>query len=319
MEDLYVQGAVFLLSSIVLVKTASMAVKEVTNLARVFYISEFITAFVLGGFISMLPEFFVGVNSALEGVPIVGVGTLIGNNIVDLTLVFGIIAILGKDIPVSRSERSGALPFLIMVGLPLGLMLDGNLNRLDGLLLVIAALIYFIRIFSQHAMQDKKRPVRRHLLMKPLLFFGAAMLVMFGSAHFVVESAVNVADGLNIPALFAGLFLISIGAALPELTLSVKAVLSRHKAIAVGDIMGNVMIDSTFALGVLALISPVAVDVGAVGIATLFMVFAALLVTTLMDSGGKLTQREGYALIGLYVVFVAVQLALSSGNGFGVS
>ena len=312
-STLPLQLALFIIFSIILIKAASLAVKHVVNLAKIFRISQFVSSFLIAGFVSILPEFFVGVNSAIGGVPHVGIGTLIGNNIVDLPLVIGIVAILGKTIPAQRTNKVSSPGFLVAISLPLGLMLDGNLSRIDGALLLITAAIYFTwMLYNQPLREKTKKLVSIKEMLPDFIQFGIMVVLMFVSSHFVVTSGVAVADLIGFPEILAGLILISIGAALPELTFSVQALMARHKSIALGDILGNVVLDSTFSIGAMALIVPFDIQLGVIGIAAVFMVFSALMLTTFLDSEHQLTRRDGIALIGLYVVFVVVQLTLNT-------
>ncbi len=315
MEGLFIPLVIFIIACAFLVKSASYAVKRILQLAHLLSFTPFFTSFAIAGFVSIMPEFFVGINSAIDHVPQVGIGTLIGNNIVDLTLVVGIIAILGKVIPTRSETRVSTLPFLVAVGLPLGLMLDGNLSFVDGALLVLACLIYFVWFAQRQGIRDAHAPWSWKLIFPELTKFTLAAIVVFFSAKYVVESSVQIAGVLDFPEIFAGLFLISIGAALPELTFSVQAVLSRHKNIALGDVLGNVAIDSTFSIGVMAMIFPFDVPLGIIGISAIFMVFAAMLLTTFLDSEKKLTRRDGIALIGLFIVFVVVQFTIHAAQG----
>ncbi len=312
MADWITSLLIFGASSLILIKASSLAVKYILEVAKTIRVTEFLASFVLAGLVSILPEFFVGVNSALEGVPEVGIGTLIGNNIVDLTLVIGIIVILGKEIPVSGTHRLATFPFLAAIGLPLALMIDGSLSTIDGVILVSACIGYFAWMISQNRLRENGRPIEWEKITLPLVKFAAMMLIVYFASKFVVESSVDISHIVGVPTIFAGLFLISIGAALPELTFSVQAILARHKSVGLADILGNVAIDATLSIGVMALIRPFDVDLSIIGISTLIMGFAALMLTTFIDDGRKLTRRDGIALIGLYVVFVIVQLTLNA-------
>ncbi len=312
-STLPVQLALFVVFSLILIKAASLAVKHVVNIAKLIHVSEFVTSFLVAGLVSILPEFFVGINSALSGVPHVGIGTLVGNNIVDLTLVIGIVAILGKKIPMQQNNSVSTPGFLVALALPLGLMLDGNLSRLDGFLLVLASVIYFAWMLYNQPLRDKaKTHTSWKEVLPDLVQFVVMVAIIFGSSHFVVSSGVAVADLIGFPEILAGLILISIGAALPELTFSVQALLSRHKSVAMGDILGNVVLDATLSIGIMAIILPFDIQLGIVGIAALFMVFSALMVTTYMDDAHVLSRRDGIALIGLFIVFVVVQITLNT-------
>lgn len=307
MADLFIPAVIFLASSLLLVKSASQAVKYILELARELSVTPFMASFVLAGMVSILPEFFVGVNSALDHAPDIGIGTLIGNNIVDLTLVVGIIVILGREIPAKGLNRLSTPAFLIAVGLPLALMLDGELGFFDGFILVAAAVIYFAYMLTKNKIRESKKPINVHKLVPSGGLFLLMMGIIYLSSKYVVESSVELSHAMGIPEIFAGLFLISLGAALPELTFSIQAVLSNHKSMGLADVLGNVALDATFSIGVMAMIVPIPINVGIIGISTLVMAFAALLLTTYLDNDGKLTRRDGIALVGLYVVFVVIQ------------
>lgn len=310
-SSLLVQGIMFLIFSLMLIKCASLAVKYIVQLAGHFNISEFVTSFLIAGFVSILPEFFIGVNSALEGIPEIGIGALIGNNIVDLTLVIGIVAILGKSIPTQRTDRISSYGFLFAVGLPLALMADGFLSRIDGIILVLTCIIYFALMLKNETLRDKRKYSSWEKIAPDLVAFCIMVLLIFISSHFVVTSAVEISHLIGFPEILAGLILISVGAALPELTFSIQAVMARHKSVALGDVLGCVVLDATLSIGVMAIIFPFPVQVGIIGVAALFMVFSALMVTTYLD-GQKLTRRDGIALIGLFIVFVVVQITLNT-------
>lgn len=306
---------IFIGSSLILIKAASLAVKYILQVAKHLRVTEFIASFVLAGLVSILPELFVGINASLSNVSDVGIGTLIGNNIVDLTLVIGIIVILGREIPIGDSQRLKTLPFLASLGLPLALMIDGNLSFVDGLILVGACIAYFGWMISQNRIREKtNKPLDWGAIAPPLGKFFVMMVIVYAATHFVVDSSVVLSGLLGIPEIFAGLFLIALGAALPELSFSVQAVMSRHKLIGLADVLGNVSLDATLSIGIMALIRPFHVDLAIIGVSTLIMGFAALMLTTFLDDGRKLTRRDGIALVGLYIVFVIVQWTINSGT-----
>lgn len=300
--------AVFLLSSLVLVKSGSYAVRSVADIARHFRFSEFFIAFALAGFISITPELFIGVNSALIGEPAVGLGTIIGSNIADLTVVVGLIALVGRQINADRMIRKNNIWFLAVTSLPVLLMLDGELSRDDGLILVLSFFFYMSRLFRKEKIFVKKGKDNIKFLAKSVATFAVSMAVLFAAAHFVVEAAVSISMELLIPSIIIGLFLVSFGTTLPELTFSLRAVMARHKEIALGDIMGNVAIDSTFSIGIIALLGPVSTSFIVFATSMLFMVFAALLVITLLQNHTKITWEESFLLFFLYAMFMIIEL-----------
>lgn len=120
---------------------------------------------------AVLPELFIGVKSALSGVPELAFGNVIGQNLILFTFSAGVCALVLKEIPVySRTVRSGAVFALISVSLPFLLLYDGEISRIDGLILVSAFILYTRWLFKD---EDRfiKSPEEGDLLKKKILAF----------------------------------------------------------------------------------------------------------------------------------------------------
>ena len=63
-------------------------------------LSKFVVGFILMALSTSIPELFVGISSALAKNPSLSLGNVIGSNIVTLSLVTGIVALLGRGIKV---------------------------------------------------------------------------------------------------------------------------------------------------------------------------------------------------------------------------
>ena len=111
---------------------------------------EFIVTAVLMAFATSLPEIFIGITSALRGVSSLSFGTIIGSNIIALTIVVGIGAFLSKGLkfPGVVLQRS-AFDASIITLWPLLLILDKELSRADGIILLLVLLFYFRQLLSQ--------------------------------------------------------------------------------------------------------------------------------------------------------------------------
>ncbi len=301
---------IFLAASIVLVKSASYGVRSVSKLAGHLHFSHYFIAFVIAGFVSALPEMFIGINSALIGMPAVGLGTLIGSNIADMTLVLGIVVLVGRKINVDRKTINNSAYFVAIAALPVILMLDGNLSRDDGLLLVIVFFVYLWTMIKKEKTMVKKDKRNRKEIAKHAALFLLAMVVLFISAHYMVESGISIAVAFEMPALLIGLIVIALGTCLPELTFSLRAALGKHKEIALGDLMGNVVVDSTLSMGIVALIYPVTNNFVLVISGAMFMILSVLVVVTLIKAGKKLMWQEAFLLFFIYAMFVVIEILM---------
>ena len=269
-------------------------------------ISDFFIAFAIAGLISVTPELFIGIDSAFAGTPEIGIGTLIGSNIADLTIVIGVIVLVGSKIKADKSILKNNLAFLILTGMPAVFMLDGYLSRDDGLILITIFLIYMGSALRQERIRGKG-PINKKSVAKDILIFAVSMALLFAAAHLMVSSAVEIAGAVYLPPVVIALFLVSVGTTLPELTFSLRAVMAKHKEIAFGDILGNVAIDSTLSIGIVALISPVETGT-AFTLSMFFMIFSALVISGMLGRQKMINWKEGLLLFGIYAVFAFIEL-----------
>lgn len=306
---------IFLAASVALVKSASYAVRSVAKVATTMRMSQFFVAFVLAGLVSILPELFIGINAALIGAPVVGLATIIGSNVADMTLLVAIIALVGRKLSVDKKTISNNVYFVLVTALPIILMVDGNLTRDDGLVLILVYIFYLSTILRKERFFSRRpgKTGSHRNVAKNLIIFAASMVVLFASAHYMVESGIQLAEEFAVPAVLVGLLVIALGTTLPEFTFSLRAVLAKHKEIALGDLLGNVAIDSTFTIGVVAIISPITNNFSLIISSALFMILGALVVATLLYAGRKITWQESFLLLFIYVMFIAVELLLKGG------
>src|SRR3989338_11127781 len=130
------------LAAIVIVRAGSYAVKFISNIARADKLSVFLTSFLLIGIVSSFPEGFISVVSAIKGESSLGLGTLLGGNIADLSLVIGIIAVAAGSIRIHSREFAHEFWLVGLVMLPILFSLDGSVSRLEGFALVAACFMF---------------------------------------------------------------------------------------------------------------------------------------------------------------------------------
>jgi cation:H+ antiporter len=101
-------------------------------------------------FVASFPNLFVGISSALHGIPELSFGDVVGGNLVDLTLSIGLAAMFAKKgIPAKSRTIQTTLFFTIIAAvLPLLLVYDHTLSRGDGFILILFFLLYVAWLFS---------------------------------------------------------------------------------------------------------------------------------------------------------------------------
>ncbi len=308
----------FGISCFVLFISSFWLLNSLRTIAKFLKLSEFITGFILLGIGTSLPELFVGISSAIKKTPSISLGNIIGANILDLTLVIGI------PILVSRGLKSGhkqiikdSYLMVLMVTLPLLLMIIGKeISRIDGIILIVAFSLYIIRLYKQQKLFTKKvKSVlnRKEVALSFVIFF-VSLLLIFKSADFAIQYAKLLAIDFFLPPIIIGIFLLSFGTTLPELITGTRAVLNKGKDLAIGNIIGTVVTNSTLIIGIVAIIAPIQANALYFYSASLFMIVFAFLFATFLSSGKELDWKEGLALILMYILFLFVELNLENIN-----
>lgn len=301
----------FILFCTVLFGSGALLVKSLAKIAYFLHITEYTAAFIIMAIATSFPELFVGITSAISKNPALSFGNIIGANILDLTLVTGIIILAGRGIKIrSKKTKKDSLFMLLPVILPLILFLIGNsLSRIDGVILLLTFLGY--SFYSVKRRKEFQKPlkdkVKRLEVVFQSAFFIVFLVIMFFSANYVVHYASLLSIDLALPPIMIGIFLISIGTVLPELTFGVAAALNKKGDMVLGDQIGTVVTNSTLILGITALIYPITANFALFIISAAFLVVSAFLFATFFQTGSKLYVIEAITLILLYALFIFIE------------
>lgn len=301
----------FVIAIAALVLSGYWLVKALSKIASYLKISEFVLGFILMAVSTSLPELFIGIKSALLNAPSLSFGNVIGANILDLTVAIGIPIIIARRLKIkSDASRKDAVYMFLIAILPIALYIIGSeLSVLDGLVLLIVFILY-----ARNLLVEKKgyaKPANDKLTKSQAVFYTATFVIsiglLFKSAEFVVKYAVSVANEMGLPEFAIGVFIVSLGTTLPELTVGILAVLTKHYEIALGDSIGSVITNSTLVLGVASFIHPITTNFNLLLASGIFMIIVAYMFSILLREKKELDWKYGVALLIIYMVFVVFQ------------
>jgi len=268
----------------VLIWGADLLIEQSESIALKFHIPEFIIGATLVALGTSLPEMAASIAASIDGKAEIAVSNVIGSNILNITLVLSSVFLIAKTIKPQRDffakDSTWALiPVLLFVLM----ILDGTISRFDALLLLLLMGAYLLFLLNDAKdvpaeelhHQDDDFSWKKVL---PILFVGIALVVV--GAHFTVESASSIAKSFGISEWIIGIVMISLGTSLPELTVSISAALKGKVDMAIGNIIGSNMANTTIVLGAAALVNPMSINVSAyifdiatMIVATLILVF----------------------------------------------
>lgn len=312
-----------------LIWSGTRVVKSLTRISRFFGVSEFIVSFVLMAFATTLPEFGVGISAALSGNTAIALGNVIGTNIVNLSFILGLVAIIAGGIVMSKQEKRFFLASrwfdVVLITLPLVMLLDGIMTRWEGALLLVFFVGHLIRLvrsrqmFSLHehfADHPKRQDIQGSLgladnVLKDFLLFWFFVAVLLISSYGVVTSSRVLADSLGVPEILFGLFVVAVGTSLPELVFGIRAAFLHVSQASLGNLLGSAVLNSTWVLGVTAIIRPIVIQsYGSFLLGAVFLLFVLLVAMHIMRTEGKVSVKEGITLVSLYVFFLVFEMLL---------
>lgn len=308
----------FLISCVVLSWLSGHLVKTLVDIAKYLGWREFIVAFFVMAFAASLPNLFVDLGAALRGIPEVALGDILGGNLVDLTLV-GAIAVLfaPRDIKTdSRMVKGSAIFTSLIALLPLLLISDGVLNRVDGVILIITFCIYSFWLFSSEDRFKKvysksnKKPIAS---VKSFIFNVIKIIVLLAllllSSQFIVNSAQYFSKSLGISLSLVGVLIIGLGNCFPETYFSVISARKGNGWMVLGDLMGSVIVCATLVLGVVAIVAPFEIkNFSPFIIARIFLIIASIFFLIVIRKGKSFTKKEGLILLSIYIIFLLTEV-----------
>ena len=229
----------------------SVLVKSTIFLSQKLKRSLFLVSFLLLGVVSSAPELIVTLQSHFKSEADIALGNIIGSNIFNILVVGSLILITQVKIQ-NKNIIIKNVSFLLTATLIVAyLSFDESLSRLNGLFL----LILFGVVLSKPFLPHYKEPLTENSFQSHIYFFliPLGFGCLFLGSHITIESSIFIAESFDISRRIIGLFLVSIGTSLPELTIGIIALLKKTSEVALGSIVGSNIFNTLFIPGIAAL------------------------------------------------------------------
>lgn len=285
---------------------ANRTVDALFNIGKIFKIKSFIMGFLILGMATSIPEFLIGLNSIANKNPFLSFGNLIGANIVLLTFITGLAAILNKKLFILRSFSKKEIYLAsILIFLPVLLAIDKEITQLDGVILIVTFAIYFLFVAFEKPHYDVEHKTRVKL--KPNIFlFLMGLAIMIFSSKYIVATGTQITTLLRLSPLVLGILIFSLGTNLPEIILTLKSYRSTKKYLAFGDVMGSAAANTLIA-GIVGFTQPFKInDYNSLIITALTLLISIALFASFVISGRMITRREGIFLLIFYGIFITI-------------
>ena len=331
---------VIIVSFFILNWASNLSIKNAVKVSTITRLSKTSIGFSLIAFSTSLPELTVALIAAFSGGSSLSVGNVIGSNIVNICIVLGLATVIlylkrgrkckgvpGFDaaniIPQFAKSDLSSIHFGLFISslVPMILIYVSGATYAVGLILLFIFVGYMYKLSKirlpeeeNPVDEEEKKKLRRYLI---LTLVGIAGVV--GSAYFLVESAVGLAESIGIPQTVIGATIIAVGTSLPELTLGIRSIFDGHSALAFGNIIGSSFVNITLILGITFFVpflfgNAVQMNMDVFQNLIIFSIITNLFFWYFL-SRERISWREGALFLFIYSLFLATTLGVIQPTG----
>lgn len=292
----------------------SLFVDGAVGLARRARWPAAVVGVTVAAFGTSAPELMVAVQAAVDGVPQISLGDVLGSNVVNIALILALVlassGLKAEDGGLRRDWWAAlAVPALLAV-----LLADGWFGRLDaGVLLAVFAgwLAAVVRRARRHAAAQAVEASPVESPGAVLVRVAGGLGLLLAAAQCVVHGGTGVAQALGWSPFVVGAVVVAVATGTPELATTLVARWRGHHDVGLASILGSNIFNGLCIAALAALIRPYPVRPPELVPSLVFGALATLLVRP--GPKGRLGRSRGLVLLALYAGYLALSLRRPAG------
>lgn len=318
LTSLVLPSIVLLIGLVLLVWSSDIFIEGAASTAVHLNVSPLIIGVVVLGFGTSAPEMLVAILASVDNSPGLAIGNVVGSNIANIGLVLGVTAII-SPILIKSSLLKREFPILLVISIVGALlMLDNDLDMLDGTILVVLLIIVMSWMIYANKTMPTSDPLAEETLQeledlpklsktKAWVFLFIGLIILMGSAKMMVWGAVEVAMYFQVPEMIIGLTIIAVGTSLPELAAAISAAQKGEADLMIGNILGSNLFNLLAVMSMPALLAPSIIEKSTLLLdyPIMLALTVAMLVVALPFRGKAIITRfEGFLLLSTFVGYM---------------
>jgi len=307
-----------LIGIVILAYGSEITIENAKELAKKMGVSELFIGLTVASIGSSLPEIFTGVMSGIQILlnphnpefqiysSGIAVGNIVGSDIAQITILLGIVALFGT-LKISREtlKRDGLMLIFSIILMFLA-CIDLKITQLEGILLMICYAGYIYILVRKEDFSNLHKVRKREIFrLTSITFIG--ILAVVGASYMVVDNSISIATELGVGTYIIGL-LVGLGTSMPELVISLQAVLKKSHAISLGNLIGSNITDPLLSLGAGASVVGFSVMKSTLFFDIPFWALSTLFVLIVLSRRLEIKKPIPYFLMGIYLLFMALKV-----------
>ncbi|OGO04729.1 MAG: hypothetical protein A2Y73_07090 [Chloroflexi bacterium RBG_13_56_8] len=295
----------------VLTLCSDRAVDSSVRIALRLGVSPLMTGLVLVSLGTDFPEIVNSIVACAAGHANVALGDALGSVLAQITLVLGLLPILGRQFVVKPQE-------ILVIGISVVLALvfsismaeKGYFTRINAIFLVASwPAFMFLARSAIGGSAEPGHPAKEDGTGSLILHFLAAIFSFLGVAigsYAVIQSVLKLAEAFRVSEYLVSFFAVAIGTSLPEFVVDIAAIRRGQFELAIGDILGSCLVDATVAVGIGHILFPQRVSGELALVTGLYAAFASSVVIIVLAARKKLDRKAGVLFLVVYLLSYAL-------------
>ena len=322
-----VRSLLFIVFSILIIgKGSDWLTDSLIPIARKLGVSGSFVGLILVSVAVSLPEVLIAIYATIKGYPIISYGIVLGSIACNIGLMTGLSALVSPLKVNSRIILRDGIFSIVVPILVFASSQGGRLTRLQGFAFLILFIPYVVNVYLHEKLSttaEKKENLKEIVIelelagfefgkLKPgWLSFALGLVLLLVSAQLFGNQLITLAKQFGISELLIGLTIGAIGPSVPNIITAYQATRKGMGEIAVSETLGSNIFTLLVSLGVLAMLSPIAIPQRWLNFDLPAMIFMSFLLLFFIITKKTISKTEGLILLGSYLSILFIQVILN--------
>lgn len=301
MQNYWIALVGILVCIIALERATNYFVDNLGIISRYFHIPGATMGASVAAIGSSAPEFGTSLFSVLEAHPDIGLGTIIGSAIFNITVIIGIVVGFGVNkLDKSIFWRDG-LFYLLTVGVVTLGVLDNHVTRFEAIAWSLLFMVYLAWLMK--SLDSNAEPHRNLNIRKSIVYVVFTLVAIGITAYFLVRFTVGFTSEMGISEAMFSLIVVAIGTSIPDLFTSAQAARKGWSSLAISNAIGSNTFDMLICLGIPLSFREITPIHNEIGIAIPYLLISLVLVLILLRFADR---KASLICMTLYLLFLLV-------------
>jgi len=313
----------FIGSYFIIFFAADIFLDNLKDICIIYNLSPFIIGMLVLGIDP--EESIASIIAAINGLPYVSFGNVVGNSIIAMTLPFSLSLLFYTLKFKSLSRFYFIILYILLINLLFSFVFN-NFMFVSGLIALGVYIIYFLRNLKYYSQEKKisidvieddtkfnereSMELQGSSKIKKIFLTSIGLVFIIIGGELLILSAGQIIDILHIPEAFFGFIIIGFVTNVEELTLILKSIKKKSVDIGFGGMIGKLIWNLTITFGISGVIM-MNISFKLILLWNWLLLLIIIVYFNLSSRKEKLTKKDGLILLVIFIVFIIINVFLA--------